>query len=94
MVDQGQRSAVTGGRQLDGFARTIVDLLLQVGVEPDNVTLNRRATLPGYFRAAKQWDILVLSGGKLQAAIELKSISSSFGNNMNNRAEEALGNAV
>lgn len=50
-------------------------------------------TLPGYFRPTKQWDLVVIRKGCLVAAIEVKGIASSFGNNMNNRAEEALGNA-
>src|SRR6185437_16682999 len=51
-------------------------------------------TLPGYFRPTKLWDLLVLHQGRLIAAIELKSqIGPSFGNNFNNRAEEAIGTA-
>ena len=35
------------------------------------------------------------SGGELQAVVELKAqVGPSFGNNANNLAEEALGNAV
>ena len=52
-------------------------------------------TLPGFFRATKKWDIVVTSGDRLIAAIELKSqVGPSFGNNLNNRVEEAIGNAV
>ncbi|HWE63435.1 MAG TPA: PaeR7I family type II restriction endonuclease, partial [Chloroflexota bacterium] len=51
-------------------------------------------TLPGFFRPTKVWDLLVLHRGQLVAAIELKShIGPSFGNNFNNRAEEAIGMA-
>lgn len=40
------------------------------------------------------WDILVLHKGKLIAAVELKSqVGPSFGNNFNNRTEEAIGTA-
>ncbi len=43
-------------------------------------------TLPGYFRPVKEWDLL--------ASIELKShIGPSYGNNFNNRVEEALGSS-
>ena len=79
---------------MNGFLPTIVDQLLAVGVpEPD--IFRKGAVLPGYFRPAKDWDIVVLSGKRLLAAIELKSqVGPSFGNNFNNRTEEAIGNAV
>ena len=49
-------------------------------------------TLPGYFRPTKLWDLLVMHQGELVAAIELKSqVGPSFGNNFNNRTEEAIG---
>jgi hypothetical protein len=51
--------------------------------------------LPGFFRPTKLWDLLVINHGRLVAALELKSqVGPSFGNNFNNRAEEALGTAV
>jgi hypothetical protein len=51
--------------------------------------------LPGFFRPTKNWDFLIITpNDELVAAIELKSHVGSFGNNFNNRAEEALGNAV
>lgn len=51
--------------------------------------------LPGYFRPQKQWDLLVVHQQTLVAAFELKSLGGpSFGNNYNNRVEEALGSAV
>lgn len=52
-------------------------------------------TLPGYFRATKLWDVLVTHRGRLVAAIEFKShVGPSFSNNLNNRAEEAIGTAA
>lgn len=56
---------------------------------------NARCTLPGFFRPTKDWDLVVTYKGILVAAIELKALGGpSFGNNYNNRVEEALGNAV
>jgi len=49
--------------------------------------------LPGFFRAEKKWDIVVVHDSRLIAAIELKSIWGSYGNNLNNRVEEAIGSA-
>jgi hypothetical protein len=41
------------------------------------------------------WGLLVVRDQELQAVVELKAqVGPSFGNNANNRAEEALGNAV
>lgn len=80
---------------MNGFLEVIRGLLAEVGVPEDEVFLNTRIELPGYFRAEKKWDLLVVSGNRLIAAIELKSqIGPSFGNNCNNRAEEAIGNAT
>lgn len=50
--------------------------------------------MPGYYRRAKNWDIVVTDRGILVAAIECKSQVGSFGNNFNNRTGEAIGNAV
>jgi len=50
--------------------------------------------IPGWYRPNKQWDILAFDGKSLVSAIELKSIGSSYGNNFNNRTEEALGSAT
>jgi hypothetical protein len=49
-------------------------------------------TLPGFFRPTKLWDLLVIHQGRLVAALEFKShVGPSFGNNFNNRTEEAIG---
>ncbi len=51
--------------------------------------------LPGYYRPEKKWDLLVIADGQLVTAVEFKSqVGPSFGNNYNNRVEEAIGNAT
>lgn len=51
--------------------------------------------LPGFFRPTKEWDLLVVRDGTLLVAIEAKSqVGPSFGNNFNNRTEEAMGSAL
>lgn len=94
--DQGYRGAVTGGKQMYGFARKIEELLINAGVSKDDIFYEwKPTTLPGFYRPTKEWDIVVVSGGRLIAAIELKSqVGPSFGNNFNNRVEEAVGTAV
>lgn len=92
-ADQGERSAVTGGKNLDGFSNLVIDLVKANGL-PDAEIHQKRAllTLPGYFRPTKLWDLLVIDHGRLVAAVEFKShVGPSFGNNFNNRTEEAIG---
>ena len=94
--DRGGRSAVTAGKHLDGFTGLLAELTAENGLpEADIQVRQAMTTLPGYFRPTKRWDLLVLSGGILVAAVELKShVGPSFGNNFNNRAEEAIGTAA
>jgi hypothetical protein len=94
-ADQGSRGAVTGGGQLDGFTRLVSKLLVETGVPEHSIFRRRRIELPGYYRPTKEWDLLVVFEGKLLASIEFKSqVGPSFGNNYNNRTEEALGSAT
>ncbi|MCB2156865.1 PaeR7I family type II restriction endonuclease [bacterium] len=94
--DQGSRGAATGGAQMDGVIDAFCDLASLSGVPEQSVFRKSRfLELPGYFRPTKQWDLLVVHDGVLLAALEAKSqVGPSFGNNVNNRAEEALGNAL
>jgi hypothetical protein len=94
VTDQGARSAVTGGKQMDGFVEIIRDLLVQSSIPDGEIFHSSKLELPGYYRPEKQWDIVVVSQGRLVAAIEFKSQASSFGNNFNNRVEESVGSAT
>ncbi len=96
-VDQGNRSGVTAGKNLDGICRMVRQVIVDNGVSEDCIFTNgrRELTIPGFYRPTKNWDLLVVKDGKLWAAIEFKSqVGPSFGNNFNNRVEEALGNAA
>lgn len=92
--DAGSRSKVTGGKQMDGFIDLLSDVMTAEGLDKSYLHSNRATTLPGYFRATKNWDLVIAVDGTLVASIELKSHVGSFGNNVNNRIEEALGNAT
>jgi restriction endonuclease XhoI-like protein len=92
--DAGARAAVTGGSQMDGFVELVRDLLEESGVNKPVIYCERRVELPGWFRPEKKWDLLVVVEGCLIAAIEFKSQVGSFGNNYNNRTEEAVGSAT
>src|SRR5437667_668271 len=92
--DAGARAAVTGGSQMDGFVELVRDLLEESGVDKPVIYCERYVELPGWFRPEKKWDLLVVVEGCLIAAIEFKSQVGSFGNNYNNRTEEAVGSAT
>lgn len=94
-ADQGERAGVTAGKNMDGFLALILDIIKANGLAHAEIHQNRAMlTLPGYFRPTKLWDLLVIYKGELIAAVELKSqVGPSFGNNFNNRTEEAIGTA-
>lgn len=59
-ADQGARSAVTGGKNMDGFVSLIQEITLGNGLTDDTIHLNRKAlTLPGFFRPTKLWDMII-----------------------------------
>jgi hypothetical protein len=95
-ADQGERASVTAGKNMDGFLALAKDIVRLNGLDKAEICLQRRVlALPGYFRPTKLWDMLVINDGRLVAALEFKSqVGPSFGNNFNNRAEEAIGTAV
>ena len=80
---------------MDGFIGLVGDLVRANGLAHANIYGKRRVvTLPGFFRPTKLWDVVVIDGGRLIAALEFKSqVGPSFGNNFNNRTEEAIGSA-
>jgi hypothetical protein len=94
-LDQGLRSAVTGGKQMDGFIALLTKLIVEAGMPENCIHHERALQLPGYFRPTKEWDLLVVKDEQLVVAIECKSqVGPSFGNNFNNRTEEAMGSAL
>lgn len=93
--DAGSRSAVTGGKQMTGFERLAADIAIAAGIKESSLFLSSHLELPGYYRPEKKWDLLIVDNGTLVAALEFKSqVGPSFGNNFNNRTEEAIGTAT
>lgn len=93
--DQGLRGAVTGGAQMDGFIELLIQLAVDSGIDRADIFHDHSLELPGYFRPNKKWDFLIVIKGRLVAALEAKSqVGPSFGNNFNNRTEEAMGTAL
>jgi hypothetical protein len=92
-VDQGNRGAVTGGKQMDGFIALLTKIALHVGI-PQEYIHTKSNYLPGFFRPSKDWDFIIITPhDNLVCSIELKSQVGSFGNNFNNRTEESLGSS-
>lgn len=94
-ADQGERAGVTAGKNMNGFLDLIIQIVKANGLEHVKAHLTKKVlTLPGFFRPTKLWDLLLTYKGELIGAIELKSqVGPSFGNNFNNRTEEAIGTA-
>jgi len=92
--DKTGRGEATSGKHLDPIAKLLINAVEQAGLSDARFFMNRSAALPGYFRPIKQWDLVVTHKGKLAIVIELKSQVGSYGNNFNNRVEEALGSAI
>lgn len=106
--DVGGRAGVTSGGHLDHIAHLLGKECLDAGAPPNEVfykapkgdPFNREGmsigfTLPGHYRPTKQWDLVVWHQDVPIVVVELKSQNGpSFSNNANNRAEEAVGNAV
>ena len=98
---EGQGRNVRGGMHLDGVQASIVTLMMDHGVPAGDIFTNcalhktGKLELPGFYRPTKQWDLLVVRERRLLAAMELKAqVGPSFGNNFNNRTEEAMGSAL
>lgn len=109
----GSRDSNLRGDTMDGFRDKLIQVLVDdAKVDPADIFTGnqfslRASNLPSFFRASKNWDVIVckhslsrqLKSGKyagterLVAAIEFKSQLKSIGNNQNNRIEESIGNA-
>jgi hypothetical protein len=94
-IDAGTRGEVTGGTQMGAMEVLVADILCDAGLNKIDVKTRTALELPGYYRSEKKWDLIVVSEGKLVTAMEFKSqVGPSFGNNFNNRCEEAIGSAT
>ena len=73
----------------------VADIMCSAGLERASIHTRYALELPGYFRPEKKWDLIVVADDQLVAAMEFKSQAGpSFGNNFNNRTEEAIGSAT
>ena len=108
------RDSNLAGNTMYGFRDVLIRHLIAAGVAREDIHYGGQfdaipANLPSYFRASKNWDLIVCKNSlfkaqgdtsrirdepKLIAAIEFKSQQDSIGNNQNNRMEESIGNAT
>ena len=111
----GTRHSNLRGDTMDGFRDLIIGVLANLGVAREDIFSGGHfapvpANLPSYFRASKNWDVIVCKNSRFKTmaeplahnasppqlilAIEFKSQHGSIGNNQNNRIEESIGNAT
>ncbi|MEV0581293.1 PaeR7I family type II restriction endonuclease [Nonomuraea sp. NPDC050310] len=94
LEDEGKSGgAARANGHMGGIERIVVQEFLNADI-PAECIKTGQPYLPGYFRVRKQWDLAVVLGDILVAAIEFKSQVGSVGKNINNRFEEALGTAA
>jgi hypothetical protein len=80
---------------MDGFIDLLAELIVSAGAAKADIHHKWNLELPGFFRPTKEWDLVVIRNGQLILALETKSqVGPSFGNNYNNRTEEAMGSAL
>lgn len=93
---EGTAKAVRGGGHFGSVAALLARFFTDAGYPESSIAIGGNGTvLPGHFRPNKAWDLVVVHDEVLVAAIELKALGApSYGNNFNNRVEEALGNSV
>lgn len=93
---EGSAKAVRGGGQFNPIVNLISRFFTDAGYPLESIGVKRgQVTLPSFFRPTKQWDLVVVHKGVLVAAMEMKALGGpSFGNNYNNRVEEAIGSSI
>jgi len=69
-IDAGTRGAVTGGTQMGGLEVLVADILCEASLQELDVRMRTSLELPGYYRAEKKWDLIVISEEELVLAME------------------------
>ncbi|MDN0199434.1 PaeR7I family type II restriction endonuclease [Streptomyces sp. S.PNR 29] len=84
------------GKHMQAIESLIINHVRETtGSLPLSILQGDKATIPGFFRPRKNWDIIGVHGERLVFAIEVKSQDAKkLGNNANNRNEEAVGSAT
>src|SRR3546814_18271499 len=70
----GSRDAVVGGKNMNGFIDLVARVVVHCGLPEQSVhTRKSRVVVPGYFRATKNWDGLVIPRHSMVCVLEFKS---------------------
>lgn len=72
-IDAGTRGEVTGGTQMGALEVLVADILCEAGLKRLDVRTRTALELPGYFRATKKWDLIVVSEGQLYDGDEFEA---------------------
>jgi len=69
----GTRDANLHGKTMDGFAATLRDFLIGLGVRQEHILAGGHLSttpsiLPSYFRPSKNWDLIVLANSRFHSA--------------------------
>ncbi|HEX5927544.1 MAG TPA: PaeR7I family type II restriction endonuclease [Baekduia sp.] len=93
---EGSAKAVRGGRHFAPIVKLLASFFTDADYPVSSIHARGHATvLPAYLRPTKNWDLVVVHRNVLVAAFELKALGGpSFGNNYNNRVEEAVGSST
>ncbi|MGW5851400.1 PaeR7I family type II restriction endonuclease [Streptomyces sp. NPDC055254] len=84
------------GKHMQAIESLIVGHVREVSRSiPLQILQGPKATIPGFYRPRKNWDIIGVHDQRLVFAIEIKSQDAKkLSNNANNRNEEAVGSAT
>jgi Restriction endonuclease XhoI len=93
----GRATETQSAKHDKAFLKLIADELTSLGW-PAHIALSfsdKEAVVSGHFRVAKSWDIVCRDTENIpRICVEFKSQVDSYGNNENNRYEEALGSGL
>ncbi|MEV5850705.1 PaeR7I family type II restriction endonuclease [Streptomyces sp. NPDC051985] len=93
--ETGTEGSVRGGKQFDPIVSLVAAFFRDAGYPSSCIQTASQLELPGFYRPQKKWDVVITWGNFLVAAFELKALGGpSYGNNFNNRVEEAVGSAT
>ena len=55
---------MTGGKHLDGFVQISRELLIEAGLPEAQIFWQNQKELPGFYRAEKNWDLVVVADSR------------------------------
>jgi len=88
---RGRRAEVLGGRQLDGFATVCEEILMEAGVPEKSIYFDHEADAAGVLPRDEAVGPRGDPRGRTPRRDRVPVDHEPFGNNLNNRTEEALG---